>query len=400
MSEDDIAFADTPESKELEAILTEGPGQTESPLAHSWRYLQVYTNWGVKLPTEDAEFARLFHSTNLAEFDFYPDLKDGCVTVSKASADFNENLLPEVIGVGNSLSVFAENAADGEGEMFQELINMVKPEDDDEKPDLESAKEILTDMIAEAQEATDKVKEVQSKLGAFKTELTKASGKFKTAKQTIDKNDAINEANIKKLTDPGLDSSLSKLNELRKKLQEDYDFNKNVAATTPTYAWVLPAFPVGLVCAVTVAAIYGPRASALADQLEDLDAQIKTANVDLSRALKVQTTYDAADTAAAQLVKHTDAALRHTTTVQNGWNGISKNLEGLRKAVEQTMRESDGEQQLKSASVLKVKLKRAGDWWTKMVDPLRDLGANPYIYVEPGEMEMADFAASVRKEAA
>lgn len=382
----------SPEEAALKTLFDLKPGEKNSEFKLAWNYLQRFAAWGVKLPVKDPDFERILQTTDYARFDFFPFLKDGCIKVQSASETFMTTYLPNILSVGNSLHVFAQNAAEGQGDMFQDVIDLVTGSN----PSFVDAKDIVDDMIRDAKDAHKKSKDVLTDLGAFKAELTKAKGNFKDAKDKIDANTEVNQAKIDSLTDPSLKTSLAHLEAERLKTQAEYDHDKTVAWTTLTYAWVgFPFLPVGLIAAGTVAAIYGPKAAAEAEELEALETKLKAAGQELRTAFGTQTALRLGEDANDKLHAYTDKAVDKVTAVQNGWNSIITNLEGLSGQIDRAVHVTDEGEKLKSATLVKIKMTHAREWWTKLYPLIKEASTDPYINVDSEPKSITDFKKDI-----
>lgn len=398
----DLSFAD------LEALLkprlvvidpeTSKAVEDAGELEHAWHFLQVYCGWGLRLPSDDADFHALLKTKELAAYKFYPNLKGGSSLLKDQCRQFTTEVLPKMVQVGNDLSSFANAVKNDDGEMFKIIIELIEGD----SPDFAAAIDLIKSLQGNAKTALDNAAKVQTGLAGFKSGLVEGSAKIALAKTDIEADDKVNRAAMDRLTsdDPELQGSLAHYEKLRKKAKADYNYDVKVAATTPTYAWV-SVF--GLIAASVVAGVYGKRAVDDLKKIDRIDEDIKNAKAELGRAVAANNTYGVANTAVTKITQYTDAALSATTKVQNGWNAIQKGLGDVSTELARTMTTDDEGEKLRSVTLVKKFLSRTEEKWRGIAPALDLLTKHPYIDIEPKPKSLsgiADDIASALKEAA
>ena len=372
----------------LEALLVP-KANPENTLEYAWHYIQVYAAWGLRLPSDEVDYKLLLNTEAPAGFLFYENMLKGTSEIKTACSSFMTDTLPKIIQVGNDLSSFANNASNDDGEMFKIIIELL---DDDP----ESALDLITDLQSDAKKALKNADDVQSKLGTFKTSLISANKSIGLAQTKIEEDSATNTATINELSTGDL--SIEKMRENKERMTKHYGEAVAVAATTPTYSWVLipPPLPGGLVAGITLAIIYGSKAVQLLKDIKENEDNIRKANNDLARAISAQETVVLAHQAVTNIDKYTRIAILHTTTVQNGWNSISKGLIEVSKEINRTTSETDEGEKLRRTKLVKTFLNRTEEQWRLLAPALNKLTEAPYIHVEPQSKTIDELTEEVQ----
>ena len=128
MTDDSIETIDFTKPFEPLMSLIGREGSNRSELWQAWHFLQVYANWGIRLPTSETDFKAIMGADAL-KFDFLPPMQDGNSLISKACEAFLKNVFSEVIQVGMDLKVYAETTAGGEDGMLQIILDSVEDGD-------------------------------------------------------------------------------------------------------------------------------------------------------------------------------------------------------------------------------------------------------------------------------
>ncbi|MEM9163685.1 MAG: hypothetical protein AAGC54_11540, partial [Cyanobacteria bacterium P01_F01_bin.4] len=350
----------------------------EKSLWWSWRFLQIYSTWGLRLPYTEATLKMQLGIADPLKYSFFGGMKEGYGKIHEASSEFITQIFPQVIDIGTSLLDFASDASEEDGELFNVVIELI------DNKDFEGALELIGDLQATVQENLTKAGEVRELLGSYKSKLEDANSTVKAAQKLVDENEDTSQATIDKIQGGAdVSGSIKNLEKLLSENEDAYDHAVVVASTTVTYAWVWP--PVGLITAATVAGVYGSKAVDLLEEVERLEDQIKKTNAKLATAIETNKVQNSALQSLSKATSYTDLAISHTTVVQNSWQGIYSNLETVGKKVSAMTRERDEQVVLKGKASVKAYAKIAGKSWAKLVPPLKELTRDPYIVVEEGE---------------
>lgn len=198
---------------------------------------------------------------------------------------------------------------------------------------------ILSTLSREARDHQVKAAEVAAKIKDFanrtledKIELSGNDGKSGLSKYYADKYGDTSE-NAKKLA-----KSISDMQAVLDKATEEYNHDVVVAATTPSYCWVLP--PLGLVAAAIVAGIYGDKAVKALDNMRAAEKKIKELKdeerVNANLLLILNTT----NTGLAEIVDAVNTALPLIQKIEGTWMSIADDLDAIVKIIEEDIQKA------------------------------------------------------------
>ncbi len=371
--------------KQFQQVLGSDP-DGKGPLYIAWQFLQVYSVWGLRLPTTEADLKQVLGISDPSAYVFFDPMEQAYKEISDTSKSFLSDVFPEVVALGNTIHSFAKDATgkDGTFSAVNDLLDQTPPDGDD-------ALALLQDLQTQAKNNATKADEVATKLSAYKASLTKASGDLTAVQTKVETDAKTKQSTIDTLSsnDPKLTGSIANLNQVLADKQDEYNQDVIVATTTVTYAWAL--FPVGLICAASVAGVYGQRAVDALNAVDKAKQAAQNANQELASAVATHSILQTADKGVTNALTHTNDAIGYTTTVQNAWNQLDSDLNTILTKVDFTT----GENGLKAASVIKIYLKQAMNAWQDLLTPLDVLTKDPFITVAPGTLSLGDLAKQV-----
>ena len=377
---------------EFNALVKKPESSNEENLWYAWRFLQVYSVYGLRLPHTEASLKLKLGISKPDQFDFFETMKEGYNEIHEACDEFVSQIFPKVIEVGTSLLDFASDASKNGGDVFSVLIELI------DNNDTQGALELLGDLQETTKTNKEKAGTVTELLGSYKGKLTTAKAKVDDAQKVVQEDDRTSENTLNKLNGgPEIEGSIKNLNNQLTAKEKEYKNALIIATTTPTYAF---AGILGMLAIPVVASIYGVKAGELADELNNLEDEIEKANAELKTAFQTKQIQNAAIANLDKTEHYTDLAITHTTTVQNAWEEISTNLSSVAKKVTNMTTEKDEQTVLKTKALVKNYAKNAGEKWALLIPPLKELTRDPYIVVEDGEKSFGDLAKEIKKEIA
>ncbi|MGE0223595.1 MAG: hypothetical protein AB7E78_16185 [Porticoccaceae bacterium] len=367
------------------------PATGRSPLWLSWHYLQVYATWGVRLPTTADDYKAQM-GTSPVGYDFFPPMQDGSKLVVEACTGFLTKTYLDIVQLARDLLSYAGDVSPADGALFNVVMELL------DANNTEDALTLLSDLQQKAADCETRAKAAGEALATFATQLTTATGKFSMARGALDRDSKTNEETLNKLSAADGAGSIAEYNRLIAEVRKDYDHNVVVSTTTLTYAWVIP---VGLIAAAIVAGIFGDKAVKAMKRLEELEAQMKTAQSALVAANSSRNLYKMADQGLSSVMFYTQKAIENCDIVQQTWSGVRGDVESLKSWINRTTRtDANGVISPQSKTLLKVYLDHVGKAWQSMKPALKDLTTDNFITVAPGTTPAAAFAKEVEKVAA
>ena len=391
--------------KAFEALLINPDDKKKGDLWYAWHYLQVYAYWGLRLPNTDATLKLKLGITDPGAYLFYDTMLEGYQQIHEAGEFFLTVVFPNMIDLGNDLLSFASTASDDSPDgIFSTITASV------DSGDTQAALQLLDGLQAQARQNADNAKKLYhptkegeqntSLLARFQTMLNEASSRVNAAGKKIDEDSKTSQATIDKLS-AGTDNkeSLAAIQKMITDKREEYNQDVVIAATTPTYAWiVIFPIPIGLIAATTVAAIYGPKAVQALKDLDTYQALFDKKSAELKTAVITHAVQETAKTAITEAITHTGKAIIYTSQVQNAWNKIAPQIGIIRDRVVGMTTENNSQKVLSEKATIKAYVYEAKNAWKKILPPLTDLTENPFITVQSNEVSLADFVKQVQQE--
>ncbi len=380
---------------------TDDQGKLLAPsLRRNWEYLQVYANYGLRLPGTEAALKAALATNSPGSYLWFDNMVESYGGIVKASEFFLNHVFLKVVDLGNHLKNYSDDAGTGQESVFKLVLSLLFPPAG-QPEDPETALELLEDMRSQAQANAKEAAAVAANLAEFKTDLIKHENNLKTVKEEVDSDNQVSQETIEKLS--GGEDVAGSLAQMRKMLNQDkeeYKHDVTVAATTPTYAWVfLGPIPAGLIAAVTVAAVYGSRATAMLDTIHSLERQISQGEQQLRTAVATQNVTSLAKDSLAETIANTDLAIVKANEVQNQWNNVTSGLDFIRDKIQRTIKPGpDDQDKLAGKALIKRYLNQCIDRWSDIKPIVDAMTTNPFIVVQDGKIDMTDFQKQVEEE--
>ena len=369
-----------------------------SELSDSWHFLQLYSYWGTFLANTEAGLKTKLHIKDPLAFSFFSPMLEAYSKLHEASTDFIEKIFNKVVDLGNDVKSFADQAATEKpaenGKQQESLfVTIIQCLDDS---DFESALEFISTMQQRAAANYKASGEVKDLLAGYKIKLADGVGKLSNVSTFIESDNRTSKATIAKLS--GGDDVMGSIANNVKLLKESNDrYKQDVikATTTLTYGWV---FPYGTIAAIIVAGVFGDRAVKEMKNMDELTSRLKTRSSELETAVTTVQVQSMAQEGVNQALALTEKAIDHTTTLQNAWNGLDRELKNVMELLNSSTKTVDEQKVLKSTLVVKTYLNNAGKAWTNVLPSINQLVANPYITVNKNEVTITQMTEDVQKE--
>ncbi len=371
----------------LKTLVDPGPQGALSTLGASWRYLQIYSTWGLRLPKDRSSLLVNLQITDSTPYPFFDEMYESYDLIFLACELFQVKIFPQVVSVGSSILSYAKDAAKSDGAVFDLLKEMVTT-----SIDREGALELIGDLQGTVTKNVSKSAKVTEDLNLFKAKLIEAQSRLDAVGKTIQSNKDTSEEFIN-TANGGADviGSLAQLEAMKTQMKDDYDHYVVVAATTVTYAWV-PIF--GIIAAGAVAGVYGDKAVKELQKYNDKMAEITAKTNLLNIAIRTNGIQKLAKTGVDEAITNTDQAIVCSTTIQNAWSQIGSQLTEVSRYLEKMIKD-DGS--LKNTRVVAIWADCAGKEWGLLIPPLKELTKNPYITVESKNTSLVELVSSETK---
>jgi len=309
-------------------------------------------------------------------------------TIHNCSFDFQQSIFPKVVKLGTSLKDFAEDNRSSDDSVWTVIDELME-----DQSNVADVLTLIKDLQSQAESNMKEADEVAGMLGSYSANLEIASGKLQLAGQSVEDDDKTSTATIEKLQG-GADvmGSLAQIEEIATNKSKEYEHNKVVAATTPSYAW---AGPFGLIAAAVIAGVYGDRAVKALKSYNDAIKRIEEGQKELSTAIKAHEVYKVADNGISKSKEYTDRAIRNVTVVKNAWAALVGNLQIVLNKVDAMTKTTDEGEILKSKILIKRYTDQSRKAWDKLWPSIIELTTDPYIQVDQEEKSVKDIITEI-----
>lgn len=390
-AEKDPILTDLDKAIEAMSNVVSGPDGKIQQLKNSWHYLQVYSTWCERLPNDESELKTTLGITETGVYTFFSSMLDAYQKTSNAGKSFVSEIFPDVVKIGDDLKEFAEQASSKGDAIFSAILELL------DQGDMESVIQLISGLQDSSNANALHAETVGKLLADFKSQLDISSNKIDATEKMVQADEATSQKTLDKLNGgPKVDGSISSLRQKIKDYTKEYNHDVVVAATTPTYCWVsLGPIPIGLIAAITVASIYGSKATDMLSKINDLKDELDKDNEDLTRIAAVYSVQNVADHGLGNIGEYTKIAIGYTTTVQNSWNMITTNLDFVKDKLGEMTGETDKGKVAKSKTVIRIWAKQAAKRWDEMYPSVKALVENPYITVQEKPQSADEFAKDV-----
>jgi hypothetical protein len=384
--------------KELSILLS--PSADNKSLQRAWVSLQVYCCYALKLPASETDLKSQLHVEDftLLSEPLANNMVEKYSNLHNAGKDFLNNVYDKIVSLGNDLQNFAKDATATDGSsIFQAILDCLNPKE----PNYDAALELLQDRIDQANTNSSNANEIITHLTKFSTSLKEAEGGLEYINDSLKTNLATSQKTMNDLSG-GIDivGSIKNINTKLQEVQNEYSHDVAVAATTPTYAWVIipftPPIPAGLIAAVVVASVFGSRAVSELNEINELKIAMERATTNLQTAVAAHAIQERAKTYVSQAILFTNIAIQCATTLQGSWNSLANDLKMIAEDFRTSIIQNpDGTGKLKAISLVKVHMQKAIDSWTRLKPVIDTLMDQAYIAVRQDTTNWEDFKKEI-----
>ncbi|ACY13953.1 hypothetical protein Hoch_1399 [Haliangium ochraceum DSM 14365] len=331
----------------------------------TWQKIQVYAETALRLPIDEPTMRLVLERDPAESFtDFVPLLTAYQATHAHA-VDWDQNILPTSVELAVDISNYADKAGIYYGPLQQAIAAVVADSSDVGSRALVEA--LLNDLAADAVEYEAAALEVQNDLNAFAVQLNSDRGALSTLVTEYQQSHGATGEEVEELRERE-----AEIDALIDQLRDDYAHAVKVAATTPTYAWVGPP---GLICAATVAGIYGSQATEILRQINDLEDQLNALGTDIRQRERLRRSLAYATESVTEIEDAVAQAIPAVATIRGHWQSMHGDL----AQIVTTMRD-DLPTAIPLLQQLQVNL--ALSEWQSVGDKAEGYVLNAYISVE------------------
>jgi len=217
---------------------------------------------------------------------------------------------------------------------------------------------------------------------------------IKTTSESIENDDKVSQNQIDLINGgPEVEGSLAYIQDQLDTTHADYEHYMLVAATSPSYSFVLA--PIGTVAAAIVAGIFGAKAIEALNLYDQIKATYDTAENAVKLAIKAHEVHSMAKTGVDNAKRYTEFAINQMSLVEHAWEDVSKSLDLIFQKLEKMTKTLNQEERLKSKSQIKNYARRCGDSWMVLWPAIEQLTTDPYITVDVKERNIQEIIEEI-----
>ncbi|MCD1257244.1 alpha-xenorhabdolysin family binary toxin subunit A [Paenibacillus athensensis] len=341
----------------LNTALNFGPGQLrqESQQGNQyvlsradWAAIQAYAQNGLSLPTNDEEFRVYANLKPGASIPNISDIYDAYKKVHEHCNTWQHDTFPQTVSLASDLVNYNTYTKTYYPALQKRIDDYLENPTD----------KVLKELTAIINLLQKKATEFHDRAVAAETAVTKFADDTANDQTVIQK---LDENYNKQMNDEDgvvtkLKKQISDLTDQFNKLNDEYNRDVVIAATTPTYAW---ATIFGFIAAVVVAGTYGAAAAACKRQMDEIQKQINSLTTELNTDLNILAALTSASKSLGFIKESINNALPALQKAKGSWKALADDLKSLQDLIKNAISDQDPE-------LWNLGLDAAADSWAKV----------------------------------
>lgn len=310
-------------------VPSEGDGQDKFLLQNKeWLKLQRYILSALKVPTTWESLSIRIGSLDLNDEEMKNRVKgllDRYVIVHENVSKWHTKTFPASVDLANDVVHYARASKTYFGALNKPLEMLMDNEDDERAK--KTLKGIVGKLLKDAKKYADKADDVSKEIDDFHNKSTEDEVRLKELDNLYQSQYGKGSKNETDL--------LAKIAETRKlisDLNDKYDKDVVIAATTPTYAWVPVA---GIIAAGVVAGIFGAEAVAILKQIKTLDEELDKLEADAKRNSKMMLLSREAHENVSTILPLLQEALPVIAKIRGIWAAMGSDLQNIVRIIDE-----------------------------------------------------------------
>ncbi|CUS44375.1 Pesticidial crystal protein cry6Aa [hydrothermal vent metagenome] len=319
-----MASSPTTTASPLSPKATTNPDGSFFLASTDWITLQTYLQAAVTLPITGAEaIAKL--GINSADADYFAPLWSAYSGVHDHCHDFSINTFPETVSLASDIVDYGRNKVP----VFYGAISKIADKVSDGVLTEEKAQvqitQVLTNLVKDAQTRGDRAAAVEAAIASFIAQ-TQADKALLDPLQTRYRNEL--EGDNGRIAE--LEADLATEQAVIDSENAEYAKDVKLAATTPTYGWIVPA---GTIAAAVVAGIYGARATAALRAMRDAQDQFDKDFDELASKRLMAQDLTTAGSSLDGVLTALNSALPIVQKARGAWHALSDDIGSVLKTL-------------------------------------------------------------------
>ncbi|OON68224.1 alpha-xenorhabdolysin family binary toxin subunit A [Hymenobacter sp. CRA2] len=336
-----------------------------------WYAIQVYVTDALALPITDEAFKKSLGAGAPADLKDFVELIDCYKAINTHCNTWKKTTYPASVDLASDIVSYNLKVPTYYGAIQKEAD--ILTEDPDNAQAQKALKAILDNLSKSAQDKADRAGAVYKQVAEFatQTEADKATllgpdGKSGLVKKYNEKYGTTSKE-VQDLTKQIADEQA-----IVKKATDEYNYDVTVAATTPTYAWLIPE---GLIAAAVVAGVYGHRATAALDTIHAAQAKIDKMNAQLAADANLLIAIHNAEIGMTRITQDLAQALPVIQKIQGIWGALHADLQNIVSLIDQDIRQA-------LPIIMNLGIEEAIVAWKNVATEANDYRTNAYISID------------------
>lgn len=305
--------------------------------SEDWLAIQCYVIKTLALPNTEAKFRTFLGAGAPSDLTDFSQLINAYNKMNEHVTDWQDNIFPKSVSLASDIYNYSLKVEVYYAPILPLADILAKNPDDKNAKDklvaiLSTLSQLARDHQEKARTVADGVKDFANLTEKDQIELSGADGKSGLTKYYEDKYGATSDE-ARTITD-----NINAMQAILKKANDEYNHDVTVAATTPSYCWVMP--PLGLIAAAIVAGIYGDKAVKALDSIRANEKRLKALQNEAQSNANLLLILNTTKKGLADICKAIDKALPLIQTIQGTWQGIADGLDDIVKTIHKNIEEA------------------------------------------------------------
>ncbi|HLO03249.1 MAG TPA: alpha-xenorhabdolysin family binary toxin subunit A [Symbiobacteriaceae bacterium] len=295
-----------------------------------WINVQRYVAEAVQLPTNQDALRSYLKGDPTLPLDSFGDMLQIYTQMNSHGHAWQDETFPATVLLANDIVHYANKATVYFKPLRDAVARLV--ENMDSKRDQQMVAAICDQMAKEADAFAKKAAVVKERVTEFANQSGADYDRLRTVHADMNKKWGDGSADLK-----DLQKNVKELKELINALNDEYNHDVVVAATSPTYAWV---FPFGTIAAAVVAGVYGDRAVKALKKIEETKASLAQFEDKVAARFKLLNGMENAVNGMKGIQDALAAALPVIGKIQGLWTAIATDLGRLKEIINGDIRDN------------------------------------------------------------
>jgi hypothetical protein len=298
----------------------------------SWLALQTYFNNVAQLPGSLSALSTNMGAGAPSDMSDFQKLVNLYASMQTQGNSFTQTLYPSIVKLASDIYSYAENV----GQYYDGLQTLINQLNATPVPTGLALITIQNNMVAVIEQLVSNIAPFITSSSSVSTQLKTFVADLNTDLSTLGNNTPApgtgyylyynNEYGTNSAAVKNLVTQIAAQTTALQTAQAEYNHDVIVAATSPTYAWL---WPFGTIAAGIVAGIFGAKATAALNEMNNLTASIESLNNTEQADINLMNDLSSVTMQIVNLSSELNAAIGILEGIEGNWTAISDDLSNL-----------------------------------------------------------------------